>query len=422
MNCDHKKPEQENIKHEPSGKKKSEKNMQNEPTNLLTKELSCEEHNSIPIDCQLDSYNYELPPEQIAQTPADKRNASRLLVLDRKKDQLHEDSFTNIFQHLPPNALIFANNSRVIPARIMGKRSTGGKVEFLLLTPLPLLKIKEAEAPKGCENTSDPWHKSIAEGLIKSSKQLKEGEEVFFSHNLHLRLVERFEYGQCKVELIWQGDLEDIMEEKGQLPLPPYIKREESISLPDDKIRYQTVYSKKDKAGSVAAPTAGLHFTEKLKDEIQKAGHEWVEGTLYVGYGTFSPVRTKDIREHKMHSEYVELSQETADILNKAKREKRPIVAVGTTSVRILEGIAQKNKNKEISAYKGWVNIFIYPGSESSRFSYIDALITNFHLPESSLLLLVSSLAGRKKILDAYSYAVENKFRFFSYGDAMLIK
>lgn len=370
-----------------------------------------------PEDFLLSSYCFSLPEELIAQNPPKVRGDSRLLVVDRDTESLVDAKFTDIINFLPENCLLVANNSRVIPARIYGKRQSGGRVEFLLLTPLPLIQEEESKKRQG-------FLKAEVEGLLRSSKQVKQGETIIFSPNFSLELVERGEFGKCKVELHWKGNLETHFTELGQLPLPPYIHRPEGAekgSWGADTERYQTTYSRTDKVGSVAAPTAGLHFTKEIKDAIIASGREWAEATLYVGYGTFSPVRSQDIREHQMHAEYAELSEATATLVMKAKREKRPIIAIGTTSARILEGLfmaRQQEGKKGLAGYSGWINIFLYPGKP---FSLIDGILTNFHLPESSLLMLISGFVGREKILRTYQHAIKEKYRFFSYGDAMLI-
>ena len=436
----------------------------------------------------LSSYDFLLPEAQIAQSPPVVRGQSRLLVVRKNalpgqgSPVLHEGMFADILAHLPPRCLLVVNNSRVIPARLFGNRVSGGRVEFLLLTPPPLLE------PASCQPEAHPetvqtagWYQAEAQGLLRSSKKVRENERVHISPELCLELLERGDYGRCRVRLFWQGDLQAILEHLGSLPLPPYIHRAtpahaaeqappEQPCLSDsgpqttgtgawgsDRERYQTTYAREDKAGSVAAPTAGLHFTPELLTALRESGREIAEVTLYVGYGTFSPVRANDIREHTMHAEYVELTAEAAQAVNRAKQEGRAIVAVGTTATRVLEGVylaqhegtecpqwatPEKAAESEVrykdgvtgseamqqqeagsgapllQPHSGWINIFLYPGK---NFHVIDGLITNFHLPRSSLLMLVSALAGRRQILAAYDYAVQAGFRFFSYGDAMLI-
>lgn len=358
----------------------------------------------IPLDYLLESYNYELPDDRIAQEPADRRDGSRLLVVNRASKTLTPVDFTDLVDHLPENALLVANNSRVIPARIFGEKPTGGRIEFLLLTPMPLITPTEEAG----------WMTAPAEGLLRSSKAAKQGVVITFSDDFRLVTKEPGPYGRWHVELQWRGDLESIFIELGHLPLPPYIKRPDSDA---DRERYQTTYSDKTKTGSVAAPTAGLHFTPELRKKITDKGIEWAEVTLYVGYGTFSPVRCPDIRDHEMHHEYIEVPEETAHAVRKAKSKGRPIIAIGTTSARTLEGMYRECG--KIEAFQGETDIFISPGYE---FKVIEGILTNFHLPESSLIIMISALAGRNTILSAYKFALENSFRFFSYGDAMFIK
>ncbi|WP_319582732.1 tRNA preQ1(34) S-adenosylmethionine ribosyltransferase-isomerase QueA [uncultured Pseudodesulfovibrio sp.] len=357
----------------------------------------------IPEDYRLSSYDYELPEDRIAQEPAQQRDGSRLLVLDRAAGTLTPTRFTELLEYLPDNCLLVANNSRVIPARIFGHKPTGGQVEFLLLTPLPLLEPKE----------EDGWSIARAEGLLRASKSPKTGTVVTFSDSFSLTAEEPGEFGRWQVTLRWKGDLTRLFNTLGHLPLPPYIKRPDGEA---DRERYQTTYSNTEKTGSVAAPTAGLHFTPELRERIKAKGIEWAEVTLYVGYGTFSPVRCPDIRDHRMHAEYIEVGEETAAAVKRAKAEGRPVIAVGTTSARTLEGMVREAGS--IRQFSGETDIFISPGY---TFQVIDGILTNFHLPESSLIIMISALAGRKTILDAYAYALKNNFRFFSYGDAMLI-
>lgn len=362
----------------------------------------------IPADFRLSSYHYTLPEERIAQAPARRRDGSRLLVLDRADSSLRAASFDSLMDHLPPDALLIANNSRVIPARVFGVKDTGGRVEFLLLTPLPLMEPQDGTGPLA------GWRTARAEGLLRASKPPKPGARITFADDFQLTCLEGGPYGRWQVELAWRGDLGERFEALGHLPLPPYIHRPDSEA---DRERYQTTYSDAAKAGSVAAPTAGLHFTPGLRAGLASRGFGWAEVTLYVGYGTFSPVRCADIREHRMHSEYIEVPEATALAVQQAKAEGRPVVAVGTTSARSLEGMVRESGR--IGEFRGETDIFITPGY---RFQVVDAMITNFHLPESSLIIMIAALAGRKTILSAYDFALENGFRFFSYGDAMLIK
>jgi S-adenosylmethionine:tRNA ribosyltransferase-isomerase len=366
--------------------------------------MKTEKMNINTEDFFLKSYDFELPEQQIAQCPAVMRHGSKLMVLDQKTGETEIKNFTDIVDLLPEGALLVANNSKVIPARIFGKKHTGGRVEFLLLTPLPL--IEPEIVPQG--------FKALARGLLRASKSPKPGDEIFFECGLKLTVLNKGKFGLSEVELTWTGDLKKIFEECGKIPLPPYIRRAADET---DSERYQTLYACDEKAGSVAAPTAGLHFSEEINEKLREKNIQRAEVTLYVGYGTFSPVRAEDIRDHEMHSEYIEIPKETAAAVIKAKKEGRPVIAVGTTSARTLEGSFQQTG--EISEFKGETSIFIYPGFE---FKVVDRMITNFHLPESSLVIMISALAGRKNVLNAYSKAVENEFRFFSYGDSMYIK
>lgn len=355
-------------------------------------------------DFQLSSYVYDLPEERIAQQPAARRDESRLLVLDRATGRTAVRRFADLPGLLPPGALLVANNSRVVPARLFGRKPSGGRVEFLLLTPPPLLEVEEA---------ADGSRTALAKGLLRASKAPRPGDEVRFGPGLRLVVEERREYGQCMVRLFWRGEIGALLATLGRLPLPPYIRRPDTA---EDAERYQTVYANPARAGSAAAPTAGLHFTPKLRSELERRGFGWAEVTLYVGYGTFSPVRCSDVRQHRMHPEYIEISEETARAVAQAKAEGRPVAAVGTTTARTLEGAFAATGR--IGAFAGWTDIYILPGR---AFRVVDNLLTNFHLPESSLLIMVSALAGRETVLAAYREALEQGFRFFSYGDAMLI-
>ena len=356
-----------------------------------------------PLDTTLSAYTFSLPDELIAQEPPAARGESRLMVHDKRAGKAYESQFANLAKHLPPGVIV-VNNSRVVPARIMGHRESGGKVEFLLMTPLPHL------IP---EKINDTVFTATVSCLLKSSKKVRIGETVIFDTDFSAIILERGEYGQCTAKLLWKGNLPERMHLKGRMPLPPYIKRPQSA---EDFHRYQTVYARNEKAGSIAAPTAGLHFTEAMKETLLKAGHIWTEVTLYVGYGTFSPVRCADIRNHGMHREYCEIPEETARCITEAKAKGIPVTAIGTTAARTLEGVAEQRG--EIVPFQGWTDVFLYPGKPVR---VVDRLLTNFHLPESTLLMLVSAFAGREAILRTYQKAVHEKFRFFSYGDAMLI-
>ena len=364
-----------------------------------------------PEDFSLQSYDFPLPEAQIAQFPPEARGASRLMVLDRAGADPQHTRFGELARWLPEGALIVANNSRVLPARLGGRReATGGAVEFLLLTPLPLLLAQ----PEAAEVTPDGLRSAVAEGLVRSGGKLRKGEQLTLDGDITATLLEKGPYGRHQVRLEWRGDLAAAFARAGKMPLPPYIRRPAESG---DAERYQTIYARSDKTGSAAAPTAGLHFTPELRERLRARGFDWREVTLYVGYGTFSPVRCEDIRQHDIHSEYIEIPEETAHAVAAARAEGRPVVAVGTTSARALEGVAAQCG--EVRPFAGWTNIFLYPGRP---FRVVDALVTNFHLPGSSLLMLVSAFAGRKRMLAAYAEAVRRGYRFFSYGDAMLIR
>lgn len=363
-------------------------------------------------DFLLSGYDYELPEDRIAQHPPVERGLSRLLVLDRTTGERIHARFADLAEHLPEGALLVANNSKVLPARLLGHRPTGGKVEFLLLTPLPLVTPLAAGPASG---TVEPgWCVAEVEGLLRASKPLRPGDTLSFGDDLQVEVVHKGEFGRSMVLLFWRGELATLFAREGHLPLPPYIRRADGD---EDRDRYQTVFAREDRLGSVAAPTAGLHFTPSLRETLTARGHQWAEVTLYVGYGTFSPVRCADIRDHAMHREYVEVTAETVEAIRRAKADGRPVVAVGTTSCRVLEGVATAKGTLE--PYAGWTDIFMYPGY---TFKVVDHLITNFHLPESSLLMLVSAFAGRERVLATYREAIEEGYRFFSYGDAMLLR
>ena len=338
----------------------------------------------------LSDFDYDLPEELIAQTPIKKRDTSRLMVLDKKSGDINHLHFRDILYLLNKGDVLVLNDTKVIPARLIGsKLDTGAVIELLLLKDLG----------------SNIW-----ECLSRPAKRLKVGTIVTFSSKLQAEVIEKKDEGIVHVKLIYKGILMEILDELGSMPLPPYIH--EKL---EDKDRYQTVYAKN--IGSAAAPTAGLHFTKELLKELENKGVEILFITLHVGLGTFRPVETENILEHHMHSEFYQMSSDVASKLNLAKKEHRKIYAVGTTSVRTLETIIHKyNEFRECS---GNTDIFIYPGF---KFLAIDGLITNFHLPKSTLLMLVSALSSREIILNAYREAVKEKYRFFSFGDAMFIK
>lgn len=334
-------------------------------------------------------FDYYLPEELIAQTPAEPRDSSRLLVYDRKTDKVEHKKFFNVIDYLKKGDVLIINDTKVLPARIYAFTPHGGKVEILLLKR---------------RNLTD-W-----EVLVKSGRKAKQGVVLTVNEELSVEILGNAEDGSGgrEVRFIYNGVFEDILERVGEMPLPPYIT--EKLK---DKGRYQTVYSKTE--GSSAAPTAGLHFTNELLKKLNDKGVIIARVLLHVGLGTFRPVKEEEITAHKMHSEYYEISKETAETVNAAKREGRRVIAVGTTSVRTLESVA--DENGFIKETKGNTEIFIYP---PYRFKCVDALITNFHLPKSTLIMLVSAFTSREKTLELYKLAVENKYRFFSFGDACL--
>lgn len=360
----------------------------------------------IPADYDLESYVFDLPESKIAQYPCSLRHNSRLLVLDRGKKSIRHEQFSRLAEVLPENSILVTNVSKVIPARMQGhKRATLGRVEFLLLTPLPAIEVREIEAG---------WKKAQVEGLLRPAKGLGPGSQIDLDGGLEAEVSEVYDFGRSRVEIKWQGDLGQILLEHGNIPLPPYIRRK---AKREDIFRYQTVYAQDQKLGSVAAPTAGLHFSSEQIEELTHRGHRFVEVVLYVGYGTFTPIRVRDIRRHEMHAELMQIPPQSATALEQARYEGRPVVAVGTTAVRALETVFARFGR--IQPYWGWTDLYLYPGS---RFQVVDHMITNFHLPRSSLLLMVAAFAGRKEVLNAYEQAVVHGYRFFSYGDAMFIR
>lgn len=338
----------------------------------------------------LHEFDYYLPEELIAQHPIDKRDMSRLMVLDKETGQTEHKIFKDIVNYLEEGDCLVLNNTRVIPARLLGeKEGSGGKIEFVLLK-----RVKD-----------DEW-----EVILKPGRKAKPGARfVFGNGELKAEIIEVLEEGNRLVRFIYEGVFEEILDKVGIMPLPPYIT--EKLEDPE---RYQTVYAKYN--GSAAAPTAGLHFTRELLGELQGRGIKIVYVMLHVGLGTFRPVKVDDITKHKMHSEYYSIDQEACDAINSARRNGKKIIAVGTTSCRVLE---TAGSNGELKACDGWTDIFIFPGYQ---FKMVDRLITNFHLPESTLIMLVSALAGRDNVLNAYKEAVNERYRFFSFGDAMFIK
>ncbi|MED3785388.1 tRNA preQ1(34) S-adenosylmethionine ribosyltransferase-isomerase QueA [Geobacillus stearothermophilus] len=340
---------------------------------------------------KVDLFDFHLPEELIAQTPLPDRAASRLMVLDKRTGAIRHETFRNIISYLNPGDCLVLNDTRVMPARLYGeKEETGGTVEVLLLKHLD----------------GDRW-----ETLVKPGKRVKPGTKLTFGGGkLQAVCLDTLEHGGRVLEFSYDGLFYEVLAELGEMPLPPYIK--EKL---DDPERYQTVYARE--IGSAAAPTAGLHFTEELLEDIRQKGVHIAFITLHVGLGTFRPVQVDEVEKHDMHAEFYQMSEETAETLNRVREQGGRIIAVGTTSTRTLETIAGKHNGRFV-AESGWTDIFIYPGYE---FKGIDGLVTNFHLPKSTLIMLVSALAGRENILHAYQVAVKERYRFFSFGDAMLI-
>ncbi len=344
----------------------------------------------VPVGLSTKDYYYDLPKELIAQDPLEDRSSSRLMVLGKKSGEVSHHHFRDILDYLRPGDCLVINNTRVIPARLIGtKKETGAHVEILLLR----------------RKKDDIW-----ETLVKPGKKLRPGAEVTFGDgSLTATILDVVEGGDRLVQFHYDGIFEEVLDRLGEMPLPPYIKHKLK-----DRDRYNTVYAKFD--GSAAAPTAGLHFTKELLEEVKEKGVNIAQVTLHVGLGTFRPVKVDDVREHEMHTEWYRVTQETADLINQTKENGGRIIAVGTTSVRTLETVADENGH--MKAQEGDTSIFIYPGY---KWKVVDGLITNFHLPESTLIMLVSSFAGREHVLAAYKEAVKERYRFFSFGDAMYI-
>ena len=346
----------------------------------------------------LKDYDYYLPEERIAQKPVEGRDRSRLLLMDRNTGEIAHHKFLDIYDLLSPSDVLVINNTEVIPARLFGQKETGGKAEVLIL-----------DHP-GDEKQRISKGECLCRCLIKASKKPKDGTTLIFNQKLKATVVD-FKAGIYTVKFSYTEDFEHIIDRIGHIPLPPYIKRDEDKN---DRTFYQTVYA--SQKGAVAAPTAGLHFSLNLMKKLEEKGVKIVAVTLHVGYGTFLPVRVSDIRDHRIHSEWYSISKETADTINESKKAGHRIVAVGTTAVRTLEYASKENGI--VAQGEGNCNLFIYPGY---RFRTVDAVLTNFHLPKSTLLMLVSAFSTREHVLDAYKGAVEERYRFFSYGDAMLI-
>ncbi|MDO5382805.1 MAG: tRNA preQ1(34) S-adenosylmethionine ribosyltransferase-isomerase QueA [Eubacteriales bacterium] len=341
----------------------------------------------------LHDFYYDLPEELIAQDPLSDRSSSRLMVLNKETGEVTHRIFKDIIEYLNPGDCLVINDTKVIPARLIGEKvGTGATIEVLLL--------------KRMEDMNDTW-----EALVKPGKKCRPGARISFGEGKLIgEIIDVVEDGNRIIKFEYEGIFEEILDELGQMPLPPYIKHKL-----EDKDRYQTVYAKHE--GSAAAPTAGLHFTNELLKQIEDKGIKIARVTLHVGLGTFRPVKVENILEHHMHSEFYMVTEETAEIINNARKNGNRVIAVGTTSTRTLESAA--NEDGTLTAKSGWTDIFIYPGY---KFKIIDALITNFHLPESTLVMLVSAFAGRENVLNAYETAVQEKYRFFSFGDAMFIQ
>lgn len=352
-------------------------------------------------DHLLSAYNYHLPPEYIAQHPADKRDESRLMVFNKQNNSLAHHRFNDITGFIGKKDMIIVNNTRVFPARLLGQKQTGGKAEVFLLEYPEI----DAATPGTARATA----------LIKSSKRPKPGTKIIINSNLYCQVIVDLGGGKVDLHLHYNpaNGLAEALKSSGQVPLPPYITRIDGCSQ-DDIDRYQTVYA--SHPGAVAAPTAGLHFTDQLLESIRLKGALVGQVTLHVGYGTFAPVREENITRHKIHEEYFSITEETVNAIQETKQKGGKIWAVGTTTVRALEYAAQISG--EVQAMAGWCNLYIYPGF---GFRVIDNLITNFHLPDSSLMFLVSALCGRQTLLDCYHTAIREGYRFFSYGDAMAI-
>lgn len=338
----------------------------------------------------LHEFYYDLPEELIAQEPLKNRDESRLMILNRLTGEIKHDIFKNIISYLNPNDVLVLNDTKVIPARLIGVREdTGGKIEFVLLKRL----------------SKDEW-----EILVKPGRRAKIGSKFIFGNGeLKAEIISNTDVGGRIVRFSYEGLFEEVLDKLGEMPVPPYIKKKL-----EDKNMYQTVYAKHE--GSAAAPTAGLHFTNKLLDDIRKYDVKTVFVTLHVGLGTFRPVKEEIIEKHKMHSEFYTVTEEAAQAINTARKSGGRIISVGTTSTRTLETVA--DENGIIHAGSGWTDIFIYPGY---KYKAIDGIITNFHLPESTLIMMISAFAGKENVMNAYKIAIENKYRFYSFGDAMLI-
>ncbi len=357
---------------------------------------------NIPPQYDIESYHFDLPMDRIAQHPANTRDQSRLLSLDIASGTFRDLDFRDIINFFTPGDLIVVNNTKVFPARLLGRKETGGRVELLIL-----------HYPHSISPSGNGIREVEVMGLLKGSKSFKPGQKILFTQNFFAEVMEIFAAGKARVRLFFHGELEHLLETHGHLPLPPYIRRNDGEKS-NDRERYQTVYA--SQTGAIAAPTAGLHFTQELLTILKDKGIALESVTLHVGYGTFAPVRVRDIRQHQIHSEFLTVSAETAEKINTVRSAGGRVWAVGTTTVRALEFAA--DDSGRVQPTEGWCNLYIYPGY---HFKVVRNLITNFHLPSSSLLFMVSALAGKEKILKAYQHAIIHGYRFFSYGDAMII-
>lgn len=349
----------------------------------------------------LDDYSYNLPDDLIAQKPAGRRDQSKLLFLNRATGEVAHHDFGDIYDFFRPTDLLVINNTEVIPGRLTGRKETGGRAEVLILD---YAGVRQSPAETG---------QFICSCLVNASKRPKPDSTIIFDRGLSATVID-FKDGVYKIRFACEGDFEAHMYRIGRIPLPPYIKRAENGVLENDRIAYQTVYA--SQKGAIAAPTAGLHFTPALIEKIKFKGVEFVPITLHVGYGTFVPVRVEDVRDHVMHSERYFISDDAAHKISRAKKQGRRVIAVGTTSVRTLEYAAEGSG--KIAPGTGHCDLYIYPGF---KFKLVDAMLTNFHLPRSTLLMLVSAFAGRENVLQAYRQAIKKRYRFYSYGDAMII-
>lgn len=369
----------------------------------------------LDTEYNIETFDYDLPANHIAQAPTQNRDGSRLMVVNCQTETIEDLHFYDIVKLLRPNDLLVINDTKVFPARIRGKKETGGQVElFLLAYPDTLQVSNNSPVPSPDDISPDPsWSQTRITALLKSSKRPRPGTRLLFSDEFEALVEKLLPHGKVQVLLRFRGQKEEILSTCGQVPLPPYIRRKHG-EFAWDHNRYQTLFARQ--TGAVAAPTAGLHFSENLLGRIKEKKVNIAPITLHVGYGTFAPVRTRDIRRHRIHEEYVIVSKQTAQLVNKTIKEGGNIWVVGTTTARTLEFAA--DDQGRVHETEGWCNLYIYPGYE---FKVVKNLITNFHLPRSSLLFFTAALAGRERILSSYEQAVRLNYRFYSYGDAMVI-